>query len=487
MKTQAMAIADITARSSLNLPLNPQRRFCWAAFWMSLLAGLIVLATTCICGLTLYLRSLDALRSEVQGNLIRTATAAAALVDGDLHRRFVSPRQETSAAYLRAIEPLRHLLKSSDDIKFVYTCVLSKNQVYFVLDPTPPGKDASGVDQKSHVMQLYPESTPEMLTALRTGQPVADADPSSDPWGTFISGYAPILDSRNRLVGIVGVDLTAVRYVARMARMRRAATLGLGLALGLSMVVGLCVFFTQRAQIHASKALREAHNEMEARVAARTAELAEVNLLLQRAYDATIEGWSRAMDLRDHETEGHCQRVTDLTLRLARGLGISEEQLIHIRRGALLHDIGKMGVPDAILLKPGPLTDQEWVIMHQHPRLAYEMLSPIDFLRPALSIPYCHHEKWDGGGYPRQLRGEAIPLEARIFAIIDVWDALRSDRPYRAGWPELKIYDHLQQLAGTHFDPRIVTAFVELNSTKSLHAAQNCAATPKTGSLRLAA
>ena len=147
---------------------------------------------------------------------------------------------------------------------------------------------------------------------------------------------------------------------------------------------------------------------------------------------------------------------------LARALGVEEETLIHVRRGALLHDIGKMGVPDATLLKPGPLTEEEWGFMRKHPTYAYEMLSPIAYLKPALDIPYCHHEKWDGTGYPRGLKGEEIPLSARAFAIVDVWDALRSDRPYRPGWPEEKVLEHLREQKGKHFDPRVLEAFFQL-------------------------
>lgn len=186
------------------------------------------------------------------------------------------------------------------------------------------------------------------------------------------------------------------------------------------------------------------------------------NTELALAYDTTLEGWSRAMDLRDKETEGHTQRVTEMTVRLARALDVQEEELVHIRRGALLHDIGKIGVPDAILLKPGPLTEEEWSIMRKHPGLAYDLLSPIHFLRPALQIPYCHHEKWDGTGYPLGLRGEQIPLSARIFAVVDVWDALRSDRPYRKGWPEKKARDYIRSNSGIHFDPRVVQVFLGL-------------------------
>lgn len=186
------------------------------------------------------------------------------------------------------------------------------------------------------------------------------------------------------------------------------------------------------------------------------------NMDLMLAYDATIEGWSRALDLRDKETEGHTLRVTELTERLAQAIGISEAEIVHIRRGALLHDIGKMGVPDNILLKPDKLSDEEWVIMRRHPQLAFEMLSPIAFLRPALDIPGCHHEKWDGTGYPRGLKGEQIPLSARLFAVVDVWDALRSDRPYRAAWSEEKTLAHIQALSGTHFDPKAVEVFLRV-------------------------
>jgi putative nucleotidyltransferase with HDIG domain len=184
------------------------------------------------------------------------------------------------------------------------------------------------------------------------------------------------------------------------------------------------------------------------------------NAELALAYDATLEGWSRALDLRDKETEGHSFRVTQMALNLARRLGMNDEQLTHIRRGALLHDIGKMGIPDRILLKPGPLTSAEWEIMRCHPTYAYELLSPIGFLRPALHIPYCHHEKWDGTGYPRHLEGDQIPLEARIFAVVDVWDAMCSDRPYRPGWPKERVREYIFQQAGSHFDPTVVDAFL---------------------------
>lgn len=190
--------------------------------------------------------------------------------------------------------------------------------------------------------------------------------------------------------------------------------------------------------------------------------LQQTNTDLLKAYDSTIEGWSRALDLRDKETVGHTLRVTELTLRLAEVMGLSPKELTYIRWGALLHDIGKMGIPDAILLKPGPLTNEERQTMQNHPEYAYDMLLHIDHLRPALDIPYCHHEKWDGTGYPRGLRGEEIPLAARIFAVIDVWDALSSDRPYRRAWPADKVLDYIRNESGKHFDPHIVEVFINL-------------------------
>jgi putative two-component system response regulator len=177
------------------------------------------------------------------------------------------------------------------------------------------------------------------------------------------------------------------------------------------------------------------------------------------AYDKTIEGWSLAMDLRDKETEGHSRRVAQMTIKLAESLGIHGEELSSIRRGALLHDIGKLGIPDAILLKSDKLNEHEWSLMKQHPQLAYDMLYPIEYLRPALDIPYCHHEKWDGTGYPRGLKGEDIPLSARLFAVVDVWDALTSDRPYRQAWGRDQTLNYILEQSGKHFDPKVVDIF----------------------------
>lgn len=191
-------------------------------------------------------------------------------------------------------------------------------------------------------------------------------------------------------------------------------------------------------------------------------QLEAANIELGIAYEATLRGWVRALDFRDKETEGHTQRVTVLTQRLAQMMGVDRESLEHYTRGALLHDIGKMAISDEILRKKGPLTPEERAIMEKHPVYAYEMLSPIEFLRPAMDIPYRHHEKWDGSGYPGGLKGEAIPLAARIFCVIDVWEALTSDRPYRQPLPHEKVRRMIKADSGKHFDPRVVEAFLEM-------------------------
>lgn len=190
-------------------------------------------------------------------------------------------------------------------------------------------------------------------------------------------------------------------------------------------------------------------------------------LELSFAYDATIAGWSKALELKDQETEGHSQRVTAMTVRLAQAMGLPEDELVQIKRGALLHDIGKMGIPDSILLKPGKLTPEEWIIMKKHTTYAYDLLSPIPYLKPALDIPYYHHERWDGTGYPCGLKGKEIPLAARMFAVVDVWDALRSERPYHPSWPHEEVMKYIAAESGTHFDPEIVDLFLRVMAEDS--------------------
>jgi putative nucleotidyltransferase with HDIG domain len=192
--------------------------------------------------------------------------------------------------------------------------------------------------------------------------------------------------------------------------------------------------------------------------------LQKSNAELEVAYQATLEGWVRALDMRDKETEDHTKRVTTLTQRLAHSMGVDESSLLHITRGALLHDIGKIAIPDSVLLKPGELTQEERALIEMHPVYAYEMLYPIKFLHPAIDIPYCHHERWDGTGYPRKLKGEDIPLSARIFAVVDVWDALISNRPYRKGIDPDSVRTTIREGSGAHFDPHVVEAFLRLDN-----------------------
>lgn len=186
------------------------------------------------------------------------------------------------------------------------------------------------------------------------------------------------------------------------------------------------------------------------------------NVELMLAYDTTLEGWSRALDLHDQTAPQHTNRVTNMATRLARELGVSDIEELHIRRGAILHDIGNMGVPEKILNKNGPLTEEEWQIMRCHPSYAYDLLSPISYLRPALDIPYCHHERWDGQGYPVGLKGEQIPLAARIFSVVDVWDSMLSNRPYREALSEDEALAYIKNNAGIQFDPAAVEAFMNL-------------------------
>jgi putative nucleotidyltransferase with HDIG domain len=193
------------------------------------------------------------------------------------------------------------------------------------------------------------------------------------------------------------------------------------------------------------------------------AALQQSNYELVQAYDSTIEGWGRALELRDQETQGHTKRVAQMTREIARQFGLPEDQLVRITRGAMLHDIGKMAIADSILMKAGPLTDEERELMQKHPVSAYEMLSDVAYLKPVLDIPYCHHERWDGTGYPKGLKGPQIPLAARIFAVADTWDALVHDRRYHQAWSREKVCAHIEAGAGSHFDPEVVAVFLKMD------------------------
>lgn len=322
------------------------------------------------------------------------------------------------------------------------------------------------------IFEDSPEDTELLVHELRRGgyEPVYErvetaatmrAALARQPWDLVISDHsAPQFDSHGALALLTesGLDIPfiivsgTIGEDAAVRAMKAGASDYLVKGNLARLTAAIARELTEAAHRRARRAAEQALREHEQRAA----------LELAEAYEATLEGWARALDLRDRETEGHSRRVTDMTLRLAQRMGVSEAGRVHVRRGCLLHDIGKMGVPDSILLKPSPLTPDEWEIMRRHPTYAYEWLAPIAYLQPALEIPYCHHEKWDGSGYPRGLKGEEIPLSARLFAVIDIWDALRSDRPYRRAWPAEVALQHIVSLAGTHLDPAVVREFVEL-------------------------
>ena len=298
---------------------------------------------------------------------------------------------------------------------------------------------ARGMEHES-IQEVFSVSRTILRSVTDTGKPILTTNAQSDPrFERQLSVAAFQLRSilcaplklKDDLIGVIYVDHRG------MPGMFRESDLGLITAFADQAAVAI-----DNARLFES--LKAANEELEI------------------AYDATLNGWVRALDLRDKETEGHTQRVTSLTVQLARAMGMKDDELIHIKRGALLHDIGKMAIPDSILLKPGDLTADERHLVRQHPLFAYEMLKPIRFLHPAIDIPYCHHEKWDGSGYPRGLKGVQIPMPARIFAIADVWDALTSDRPYRKGIKPDNVREHLRAQSAIHFDPQVVDAFLSL-------------------------
>ena len=283
----------------------------------------------------------------------------------------------------------------------------------------------------------------------------------------------------NEDLGVIGVSLPRTFLVrasnATRLQITGLATLMLLLVLLLGVYIASIITRPLRNLAEASKQVAggnlqvqvepKGHDEVTVLTRSFNSMVASLNqskLDLLNAYDRTLEGWSMALELRDQETEGHTRRVAEMTMDLAVMMGFEGEDLVNIRRGALLHDIGKMGIPDKILLKPGDLTPEEWEIMRKHPEFAYELLWPIEYLRPAIPIPHSHHEWWNGSGYPLGLAGKDIPLPARIFAVIDVWDAMSSDRPYRKALPEKEVCDYLMSSKGSHFEPQVVEAFFDL-------------------------
>ncbi len=309
---------------------------------------------------------------------------------------------------------------------------------------------ARGIAHINLVEKEFEFSTTIVQRVVESCQPVLTTNAQEDPRfekQLSIAAYqlrsiicAP-LQSKGRLIGVIYVDNRAHSGIFRESDMELVSA------------------FANQAAVAIENAdlfddLQKSNRDLE-----------KANHGLEKANQAILNSWVRALDMRDKETEGHTQRVTILTERLARSMGVKGDALINIRNGALLHDIGKMGIPDSILLKKGALTPEERTIIQEHPNMAKKMLEGIEYLRPAIDIPYCHHEKWDGSGYPRGLKGMDIPFAARVFAIIDVWDALVSDRPYRKGLPPGEVREKIRADSGTHFDPNVVKAFMELRDT----------------------
>jgi PAS domain S-box-containing protein len=383
---------------------------------------------------------------------LRILTAIAEMAASSLHRAALHEETEHQVQHLAALHTIDKTITSNAEIQTTLMVVL--DQAILQL-----GIDAGAIF-------LYDAPTQNLILAVRQGQFI-----------TSLSMYKP--NGMDYLAKRVSDQSQAIRVSLK----KEASNLDDGFIEWMRLegfVACLSIPLIAKGKIHGVLELYQREelpidpqwNDFVETLAHQTAiaienasllhNLQRSNEELQLAYDRTLEGWAKALELRDKETEGHSQNVTQMTLRLAKTLNVSNEEMIHIRRGALLHDIGKMGIPDSILLKPGPLSRDEWQVMKQHPTYAYQLLASIPYLRPALDIPYCHHEHWDGSGYPNGLKGDQIPLSARIFSVVDVWEALSSDRPYRKAWSPERIRDYLCELKGKQFDPQIVDIFLDI-------------------------
>ena len=405
-------------------------------------SGVIVFCSCLVCAITLNFAAVGALKEAVRMNLVRSAAQAASIIDGDQHRRFLEPSQEHSEQYRQAIAPLKRMLASTDDLAFVYTCVLVDGQVRFVLDPTPAGdSDRDGVDDKSHIMEPYEDATPAMVQALRQGKTAVDDKPTADKWGSFISGYAPFFDSQGRMAGIVGVDLRAEGYLNRLARIRAASALSVFVALVLSCIIGIGAGLMRRTVIQA-----EAKHKMD------------------QSKTEIIERLVRASEYRDDDTGQHAVRMAKYCEALARSIGMSEGDCSMLREAAPMHDVGKIGIPDQILHKKGKLTPEEFEVIKTHTVMGANLLagSEYELLKLAEVIALTHHERWDGSGYPRGLAGEDIPLVGRICTVCDIFDALTSSRPYKEAWTFERATDMILSLSARELDPRLVDAFMAI-------------------------
>lgn len=396
------------------------------------------------------------LEQRVQERTAELARANRALQAEIAERQQAQERSERQLRHLSALRQIDIAITASLDLRLTFSVLLDQVLAHMGVDAAallrlnPQTHTLDYVAQRGFVAGL-PQQTAHLLDDNGAGRAVLERRLISIPDARkepeigqriitlllqegFVSYYAMPLIARGQVQGVL--ELFGTRVHTSDAEWCDL----------LDTLAGQAAIAVDNAELFAR--LQRTHDE------------------LALAYDATIEGWAQALELRDADTEGHTRRVTDMTVRLAQWMGIGDAELVHIYRGAILHDIGKLAIPDNILLKPGPLTADEWVIMRQHPLHARRLLSRIPFLRPALDIPTYHHEKWDGMGYPYGMCGVDIPLAARIFAVVDVWDALISDRPYHKAWATADVVAHMLRQAGSHFDPDVVDAFLAMRDAE---------------------
>ncbi|HBT83709.1 MAG TPA: hypothetical protein DEB35_10045, partial [Desulfuromonas sp.] len=411
--------------------------------------------------------------------LMVLAQTAVLTIDPELLQNVPLHRQGVESAPYQVIkEKLEKIKKISPQIKYIYTMTKTETEGVwqFIVDPDPVGRDKKGKVLTSFPGDRYDVFRfPEMLRAFEG--PSADQRLHRDEWGVTLSGYAPVLDKEGKAVAMLGVDILAEDVYAIQREAERRVIFVFAFGVILALIVGGIISRTITRPVSrlVEGTSRIAQGNLQYRVHIdgddEISDLARsFNQMARSLYKSkrrifsyfhyVVKTLIRVLEAKDHYTKGHSQMVAEYAGKIALRMGVPREDIKIFKKITLLHDIGKVGIPDAILLKPGPLDDAEWTIMRQHPVLAFQLLAPIAFLRPALDIPYCHHEKWDGSGYPRRLKGEEIPLMARIFAVIDVWDALSSDRPYRPAWDKERVIANLREGAGTHFDPQVIAIFL---------------------------
>ncbi len=448
-----------------------------------LFAVFLIASGVAVCSWIVYDGSKAQLEKSLKNELLAVVNTLAPTLDGDIHER-IRLGNDGNLVDEAAFETLRQQLLVAKNLNGFDD---AHGSPIYTMRTTPDFRTGNELEFVVMTGELFvgnrieaEEHHFDVLDGRSTCRGVY-----MDSEGIWISAGAPIRDGEGEVVGILQAD-RPVNFFYMEAR-RLALQIALSAIFGVSVAALLSVLMARslmkpiEALVRATKRLGSGDygyrvtlnrndefgdlmtyfNRMAGEIETSQDALMERQRKLEEAYDDTLEGWICALDLRDNETEGHTLRITEMTVQLAQAMGFEGEELVHVRRGALLHDIGKIGVSDTILHKPGPLTDDEWVEMRKHTDYGQRFLSSIHFLQPAVDIPHCHHEKWDGSGYPRGLKGEEIPLAARLFAAVDVWDALRSDRPYKKAWPEEKAIQLLKDSAGSHFDPAVINAFMK--------------------------